>query len=98
MQAEAPREVPRAEFLNLFAAVFLPMFMAAVDPTLLATATPAIAESLGGLRDSAWIAVGYLLASATIGPVYRPFGDPLGRRHVLLPAPGVFSLRALASG
>ena len=40
-----------AEFLNLFASVFLPMFMAAVDQTLLATATPAIAESLGGLRD-----------------------------------------------
>ena len=40
--AERPAEtVSRAEFLNLFASVFLPMFMAAVDQTLLATATPA---------------------------------------------------------
>jgi EmrB/QacA subfamily drug resistance transporter len=90
--------VSRAEFLNLFAAVFLPMFMGAVDQTLLATATPAIAESLGGLRDSSWIAVGYLLASATIVPVYGRFGDLRGRRNVLLAALGVFTLGSLACG
>jgi EmrB/QacA subfamily drug resistance transporter len=90
--------VSRAEFLNLFAAVFLPMFMAAVDQTLLATATPAIAGSLGGLRDSSWIAVGYLLASATIVPVYGRFGDLRGRRNVLLAALGVFTLGSLACG
>ncbi|MDB5901542.1 MAG: putative Permease of the major facilitator superfamily, partial [Betaproteobacteria bacterium] len=60
--------VTRAQFLSLFVAVFLPMLMAAVDQTLLATATPAIAANLGGLRDSSWIAVAYLLASATIVP------------------------------
>jgi EmrB/QacA subfamily drug resistance transporter len=90
--------VSRAEFLNLFAAVFLPMFMAAVDQTLLATATPAIAASLGGLRDTSWIAVGYLLASATIVPVYGRLGDRRGRREVLLVALGVFTLGSLACG
>src|SRR5499427_587708 len=99
-QAEKPAEktVSRAEFLNLFAAVFLPMFMAAVDQTLLATATPAIAASLGGLRDTSWIAVGYLLASATIVPVYGRMGDRKGRRNVLLVALGVFTLGSLACG
>ena len=97
--AERPAEtVSRAEFLNLFGAVFLPMFMAAVDQTLLATATPAIAESLGGLRDTSWIAVGYLLASATIVPVYGRLGDRRGRRDVLLVALGVFTLGSLACG
>jgi EmrB/QacA subfamily drug resistance transporter len=96
MQAEAPSEVTRAEFLNLFAAVFLPMFMAAVDQTLLATATPAIAHSLGGLRDTSWIAVGYLLASATITPVYGRLGDRRGRRDMLLAALAVFTLGSLA--
>ena len=100
MKNEGPgaATVSRAEFLNLFAAVFLPMFMAAVDQTLLATATPAIAESLGDLRDSSWIAVGYLLASATIVPVYGRFGDLKGRRNVLLAALGVFTLGSLACG
>jgi EmrB/QacA subfamily drug resistance transporter len=90
--------VSRAEFLNLFASVFLPMFMAAVDQTLLATATPAIAASLGGLRDTSWIAVGYLLASATIVPVYGRMGDRKGRRDVLLVALGVFTLGSAACG
>jgi EmrB/QacA subfamily drug resistance transporter len=76
--------------------VFLPMFMAAIDQTLLATATPAIAATLGGLRDSSWIAVGYLLASATIVPVYGRLGDLRGRRDVLLAALGVFALGSAA--
>src|SRR4051794_41949773 len=75
----AETTVSRAEFMNLFGSVFLPMFMAAVDQTLLATATPAIAESLGGLRDTSWIAVGYLLASAAIVPVFGGPGECRGR-------------------
>ena len=93
-----PATVSRAEFLNLFLAVFLPMFMAAVDQTLLATATPAIAATLGGLRDTSWIAVGYLLASATIVPVYGRLGDLHGRRNLLLVALGVFTVGSLACG
>jgi EmrB/QacA subfamily drug resistance transporter len=78
--------------------VFLPMFMAAVDQTLLATATPAIAATLGGLRDTSWIAVGYLLAAATIVPVYGRLGDLRGRREMLLAALGVFTIGSLACG
>ena len=99
MISEAPPEmVSRAQFLQLFVAVFLPMFMAAVDQTLLATATPAIAATLGGLRDTSWIAVGYLLASATIVPVYGRLGDLRGRREMLLAALGVFTLGSAACG
>ena len=93
-----PATVSRAEFLNLFFAVFLPMFMAAVDQTLLATATPAIAATLGGLRDTSWIVVGYLLAAATIVPVYGRLGDLRGRRNMLLVALGVFAFGSLACG
>src|SRR5690348_12488095 len=99
MKPEAPpATVSRAEFLNLFLAVFLPMFLAAVDQTLLATATPAIAATLGGLRDTSWIAVGYLLAAATIVPVYGRMGDLRGRREMLLAALGVFTIGSLACG
>jgi EmrB/QacA subfamily drug resistance transporter len=82
----------------LFVAVFLPMFMAAVDQTLLATATPAIAQTLGGLRDTSWIAVGYLLAAATVVPVYGRMGDLRGRREMLLAALSVFALGSAACG
>src|SRR5207302_2742540 len=45
-----------------------------------------------------WIAVGYLLASATIVPVYGRLGDLRGRRKMLLAALGVFTLGSLACG
>jgi EmrB/QacA subfamily drug resistance transporter len=93
-----PTPVTRAQFLNLFVAVFLPMFMAAVDQTLLATATPAIAASLGGLRDTSWIMVAYLLAAAVIAPVYGRLGDAHGRCRMLLVALGVFTVGSLACG
>ncbi len=74
------------------------MLMAAADQTLLATATPAIAQSLGGLRDTSWIAIAYLLASATIVPVYGRLGDLHGRRNMLLVALGIFALGSAACG
>jgi EmrB/QacA subfamily drug resistance transporter len=99
MKPEAPpTTVSRTEFLNLFLAVFLPMFLAAVDQTLLATATPAIATTLGGLRDTSWIAVGYLLAAATVVPVYGRMGDLRGRREMLFVALTIFALGSLACG
>jgi len=94
--AAAPAPIQRAQFLNLFVAVFLPMFMAAADQTLLATATPAIAASIGGLRDTSWIVVAYLIASATIVPVYGRLGDARGRRNMLLVALAIFALGSIA--
>jgi len=88
--------VSREQFINLFVAVVLPMFMAAADQTLLATATPVIAGGLGGLRDSSWIAVAYLLAAAVIVPVYGRLGDMHGKRRMLLVALGVFTLGSIA--
>ena len=90
--------VTRAQFLNIFVSVFLPMLLAAVDQTLLATATPVIAADLGGLRDASWIAVAYLLAAATIVPVYGRLGDQRGKREMLLWALGVFVIGSIACG
>ena len=87
--------VTRAQFLKLFLAVAFPMFLAAIDQTLLATPTPAIAGSLGGLRDSSWIAVAYLLSSAVIVPLYGRLGDLRGKRRMLLVALGVFTVGSL---
>ena len=90
--------VRTAGFGALFAAVMLPMFMAAVDQTLLASATPRIAADLGGLSDTSWIAVGYLLAATIAAPLYGRMGDRYGRRNVLLIALAVFTTGSLACG
>ena len=89
-------EVPFGRFVQLFTAVMLPIFLAAIDQTLLATATPAIARELGGLRDSAWIAVAYLLASTIMAPLYGRMGDRYGRRDALVAALALFAFGSLA--
>ncbi|TFZ08077.1 MFS transporter [Ramlibacter humi] len=89
------RAVP-AGFGALFSAVMLPMFMAAVDQTLLAAATPRIAHDLGGLADTSWIAVGYLLAATITAPLYGRMGDRFGRRSVLLVALTIFAVGSAA--
>jgi EmrB/QacA subfamily drug resistance transporter len=97
--AAAPAQhVSRRQFLQIFSAVMLPMFLAAIDQTLLATATPSIAADLGSLRDTSWIAIGYLLAATVMVPIYGRLGDRYGRREMLLSALGVFILGSLACG
>ncbi len=91
-------KVGRREFLQLFVAVMLPMFLAAVDQTLLATASAPIATELGGLRDVAWISVGYLMAVTVMIPVYGRLGDRYGRRDVLLVALAVYLTGAIGCG
>jgi MFS family permease len=96
--APAAPSFDRARFRRLFFAVMLPMFLAAVDQTLLATATPVISRELGGLRDSSWLATAYLLASVVMVPVYGRLGDRFGRRRILGIAIVVFALGSLACG
>lgn len=92
----ATTPAPAMTFAALFTAVMLPMFMAAVDQTLLAAATPRIAQDLGGLADTSWIAVGYLLATTITAPLYGRLGDRWGRRNVLLGALAIFVAGSLA--
>ncbi len=88
--------VSLAQFAQLFTAVMLPIFLAALDQTLLATATPAIARDFSDLHDSTWIAVGYLLASTIMAPLYGRLGDRYGRRDALLGALALFALGSVA--
>jgi EmrB/QacA subfamily drug resistance transporter len=88
----------RPRFRRLFVAVMVPMFLGAVDQTLLATATPVISRELGDLRDTSWLAVAYLLASVIMVPLYGRLGDRHGRRKVLSVAIVVFALGSLACG
>jgi EmrB/QacA subfamily drug resistance transporter len=94
----APEHVSTARFLQLFSAVMLPMFLAVADQTLLATATPSIAAELGGLRDTTWVALGYMIAMTVTAPLYGRLGDRYGRRDTLLLAMALFGSGSLGCG
>ena len=86
----------RALFFTVFPSIMLPMFMAAVDQTIVATALPAIAGSLGDVERVSWVVVSYLVATTIAAPVYGRLGDVLGRRRLLFVAMGLFVTASLA--
>ncbi len=85
----------RGLFLRVFPSICLPMFMAAVDQTIVATALPAIAGTLGDVERVSWIVVAYLMAATIAAPVYGRLGDALGRKRLLFMALVVFIVASL---
>ena len=77
-------------FLSVFPSVMLPMFLAVVDQTIVATALPAIAASLGSVERVSWVVVAYLVAATIAAPVYGQLRDVYGGRRVMFAALGVY--------
>jgi EmrB/QacA subfamily drug resistance transporter len=62
------------------------MFLGMVGETIVATALPVIAASLGNVEQITWVVVAYLIAMAVTAPVYGRLGDAFGRRHMMVVA------------
>ncbi len=82
----------RRVFLRVFPSIMLPMFMAMGDQTIVASALPAIAASLGEVERISWIVVAYLLAGTIAAPIYGYLGDSFGRRRLMFIALAVYLL------
>mgnify|MGYP000995257078 CR=1 FL=1 len=76
--------------------IMLPMFLAVGDQTIVATALPAIAGSLGGVERVSWIVVGYLIAGTVAAPIYGSLRDVYGGRRMMFVALGLFFVSSLA--
>ena len=66
------------------------MFLAAIDSTIVATALPNIAATLGDVERISWIVVSYLMATTIAAAVYGRLGDALGRKRLLILSLWVF--------
>jgi EmrB/QacA subfamily drug resistance transporter len=73
----------------------LPMFLAVVDQTIVATALPAIAAATGNVERASWVVVSYLIASTIAAPIYGRLGDAFGRRKLMFAALFLFILASL---
>jgi EmrB/QacA subfamily drug resistance transporter len=93
--ASAPPAAPRPAFLAVFPSIMLPMFLAVVDQTIVATALPAIAAYTGKVERASWVVVSYLIASTVAAPIYGRLGDAFGRRRLMFVALSVFIVASL---
>ncbi|MCW3475899.1 MFS transporter [Limobrevibacterium gyesilva] len=90
IEAEPGEQSSRQLFFAVFPSIMLPMFLAAIDQTIVATALPAMAGALGDVERISWVVVSYLVATTIAAPVYGRLGDILGRRRLLFVALAIF--------
>ena len=93
-QAAVPRGAPvpvegRAR-IEIFVAVLLALFLAALDQTIVGTALPRILTDLHGTELYTWVVTIYLLTSTVTGPLYGKLSDQFGRRPLLMIGIGIF--------
>ena len=82
----------------VFGALFLALWLAALDQTVVSTALPTMVGDLGGLSYLSWVVTAYLLTSTVAGPLYGKFGDLYGRKIVLQVAIAVFLVGSALCG
>ncbi|KAJ4411184.1 hypothetical protein N0V91_001559 [Didymella pomorum] len=83
---------PRSN-LRMFAiltALFLSLFVAALDATIVATAAPTMSHDLHSAAGYTWIGGAFLLGNAASGPIWAKLSDIFGRKLIILLALAVF--------
>jgi EmrB/QacA subfamily drug resistance transporter len=91
--APPPGERRLVRFVCLTAAL-IPL-----NSTMIAVALPDVGDDLGaGVRSTAWLVSGYLIAMAALQPLGGKLGDRLGRRPVIVGGLLAFGGASLAAG
>lgn len=83
--ADAPKikRLTHRETRLIVIGMLLPIFMASLDQTILASALPTIGRDLGQAYDLPWLITAYLLASTAVIPLYGKIADIRGRALAL---------------
>jgi EmrB/QacA subfamily drug resistance transporter len=78
--------------------IMLSLFLASMESTVVATATPTIVGQLGGLQHYSWVFSAFMLASTTTVPLYGKLSDLYGRRKLYIFAMALFLAGSLWCG
>lgn len=79
-------------------ALFLTLFVAALDATIVATAVASICHALDSASGYVWIGAAYLIANAVAAPIWASLSDIWGRKLVTLAALAVFAVASAICG
>jgi EmrB/QacA subfamily drug resistance transporter len=94
---------PSADFthrqiITVLIGLMMGMFLAALDQTIMATATRTIADDLNGFNLQAWATTAFLITSTISTPLYGKLSDIYGRRPFFLFAIAVFIIGSILCG
>ena len=97
--APAPStEFTHRQILTVLGGLMMGMFLAALDQTIMATATRTIADDLHGYDLQAWATTAFLITSTISTPLYGKLSDIYGRRPFFLSAIGIFIVGSMLCG
>jgi EmrB/QacA subfamily drug resistance transporter len=91
-------EFTHRQILTILAGLMMGMFLAALDQTIMATATRTIADDLRGFDLQAWATTAFLITSTISTPLYGKLSDIYGRRPFFLFAIAVFVIGSMLCG
>jgi len=88
-----------AEQKGALVGVLLALFMAALDQTIVSTATPMIIKDLAFPTNwITWLTTSYLVTGTALLPIWGKLSDLYGRRPMLLMGLGIFVLASIFCG
>jgi EmrB/QacA subfamily drug resistance transporter len=101
-EAAAPQgtegALPHKQIMLVIYGLMLGMLLAALDMTIMGTATKTIADQLHGQTIQAWVTTAYLITSTIATPLYGKLSDIYGRKPMYMTAIGLFLVGSIASG
>ncbi|KAM0791302.1 hypothetical protein ACM66B_005774 [Microbotryomycetes sp. NB124-2] len=93
-----PQRVSDATRYTSLAAVWLGVFLGALDTTIVASLVTDISASFKQSNQSSWLGTSYLMSTACITPLYGRLADIIGRRYASLTSLTMFTLGTLGCG
>jgi MFS family permease len=72
------------ELMLVTIAIFLQVFLSALDTTIIGTAMPTVVAALGGLNLYSWVFSAYMLTSTVSTPIAGKLSDQLSRKRLYL--------------
>ena len=78
--------------------IMLSLFLASMESTVVATATPTIVGDLGGLEHFSWVFSAFMLTSTVTVPLYGKLSDLYGRRKLYVIAMALFLAGSVLCG
>ncbi|KAG1877930.1 MFS general substrate transporter [Suillus subalutaceus] len=90
--------VPKNRMGIVFFGLMCSVFLAALDQTIVATALPTIVADLGGGQNYSWVGSAYMLASASLGPLYGKLSNIVGRKPILYGSIVIFLIGSALCG
>ena len=94
-QEEAPVTRSKFRLYAIIGALYLSLFLAALDATIVSTAVPTICSHFHSASGYTWIGGAYLLANAAAGPIWAKLSDIWGRKIIILAAIAMFFVSSI---